>query len=121
MINISSDIPTIRIDVKNSRIHIHNRSLKKIASPSFVCLGYNPKTKVLLILAARSGEQGALRLHFDNHGSCYIHSKRMIEGIRVVSGLLTEDKSYLLTGKVLTEIPAIVFPIKSYIITEGTE
>ncbi len=105
--------PSLRIDVKNSRIHIHNHTLKKIGNPSFVCLGYQPETKKLLILAVSSTERGALRVRFDSHGACYIHSKGMINGIREVSGLLTEEKSYILKGVFTHNMSAIAFPIEN--------
>ncbi len=110
---------TIRIDTKNSRIHIHNSVLKELGAPDFVFIGYERKSDRLLILAAAHTDRGALRLHFDKAHSCYIHSKGLIDGIRKASGMLLELRSYQLTGCLVDNEPAIAFPIESASLTEG--
>lgn len=112
---------TIRIDTKNNRIHIHNNVLKELDAPDFVFLGYERKTNKLLILAAAPTARGALRLHFDKDHSCYIHSKGLIDGIRKVSGMLSDLRSYQLTGSLIDNESAIAFPIESASMTEGAE
>ena len=110
---------TIRIDTKNGRIHIHNSVLKELGAPDFVFIGYERKTDRLLILAAAPNERGALRLRFDKDHSCYIHSKGLIDGIRKASGMLSELRSYQLTGILIENELAIAFPIEGALLTEG--
>ena len=104
---------SLLIDIKNNRIHIHNRTLKKLGNPSYVFIGYQRETNNLMILIAEIGQRGALRLNFDSRGACYIHSKGLIDGIRKVSGLLKEERSYLLIGVFTHNMSAITFSIEN--------
>lgn len=104
---------TIRIDTRYNRIHLHRQTLKAIGNPEFVHLGYLARTKSLMVLGTWVNEQKAIRLRFTTSGSCYVHSKKMIEGIRSVSGVLMEQGSYLLhAGELADKVPAVSFPLE---------
>ena len=104
---------TIRIDTRYNRIHLHRQTLKAIGDPEFVHLGYLARTKSLMVLGTWINEQKAIRLRFTTSGSCYVHSKKMIEGIRSVSGVLMEQGSYLLhAGELADKVPAVSFPLE---------
>ena len=119
---MANDNPLILlVDIKNSRIHIHNSVLRELGNPNFVFFGYEHKTNYLMIHASESGQRGALRLRFDSRGACYIHSKGLITGIRKVSGMLPEIRSYQLKGSMIENTPAIAFPIEAAVLTEGAE
>ena len=101
----------IRIDTRYNRIHLHKSTLKAIGDPEYIHLGYQPKTKTLMILGTWVNEQKAVHLRFSKTGSCYVHSKAMIEGIRRISGVLTGNYSYLLCGERSEFFPAVCFPL----------
>ena len=104
---------TIRIDTRYNRIHLHRQTLKAIGNPEFVHLGYLARTKSLMVLGTWVNEQKAIRLRFAVSGACYVHSKKMIEGIRSVSGVLMEQGSYLLhAGDLADKVPAVSFPLE---------
>lgn len=102
----------IRIDTKYNRIHLHKNTLKAIGDPEYIHLGYQPKIKTLMLLGTWVNEQKAVHLRFSRKGSCYVHSKAMIEGIRRTSGLLCGDHSYLLRGELSGSFPAVCFPLE---------
>lgn len=113
---------TIRIDTRYNRIHLHRQTLKAIGNPEFVHLGYLARTKSLMVLGTWVNEQKAIRLRFTTSGSCYVHSKKMIEGIRSVSGVLMEQGSYLLhAGELADKVPAVSFPLEKAEIVLGEE
>ena len=103
---------SIRIDTRYNRIHLHKNTLKAIGDPEYIHLGYQPKIKTLMILGTWVNEQKAVHLHFSKTGSCYVHSKAMIEGIKRTSGVLTGDCSYLLHGELSGNFPAVCFPLE---------
>ncbi len=101
----------IRIDMRYYRINLHRNTLKAIGDPEYIQLGYQPKAKKLMILGTWVNEQKAVHLHFSKKGSCYVHSKGMLEGIRKVSGLLMEQNSYILKGELSDNVPAVSFAL----------
>lgn len=109
---------TLLIDVKNSRIHLRSSTLKELGNPSFVFFGYQHETNKLMVLAADSGQRGALRLHFDSRRACYVHSKGLIDGIRKISGMMPEIRSYQLKGSIMEDAPAILFSFEEATINE---
>ena len=104
---------SIRIDTRYNRIHLHKNTLKAIGDPEYIHLGYQPKIKTLMILGTWVNEQKAVHLRFNKMGSCYVHSKAMIEGIRRTSHVLTGKCSYLLHGEMSGEFPAVCFPLEN--------
>ena len=103
----------IRIDMRYSRIHLHRNTLKAIRDPEYIQLGYDSRTKRLMIMGTWIEEQKAVHLHFTKQGSCYVHSKGMLQGIRRISGVLEGEGSYLLTGELLKGGPAVSFPLEN--------
>lgn len=102
---------TIRIDTKYSRICIHRKTLNAIDNPRFIHLGYQSKTKELMILGTWVDDRKSIRVRYNSSGSFYINSKGLIEGIRSVSNILLDDASYLAAGKKADSLPAISFSL----------
>lgn len=105
---------SIRIDTRYNRINLHKNTLKAIGNPEYIHLGYQPKIKTLMLFGTWVDEQKAVHLRFNKSGSCYVHSKAMIEGIRRTSGVLTGEGSYLLYGELSNNFPAVCFPLEGY-------
>ena len=111
----------IRIDTRYNRIHLHKSTLKAIGDPEYIHLGYQPKTKTLMILGTWVNEQKAVHLRFSKTGSCYVHSKAMIEGIQRISGVLKGKFSCLLCGERSDNFPAVCFPLEdAKVLNEGS-
>lgn len=104
---------TLRIDTKYNRISIHRKTITAIGDPTFIHFGYEPKLKSLMILGTWVDDTGAVRVVFDSSGSFYIHSKRLIEGIRHVGNVLTQPGSFLLYGEKVKSVPAVSFCLKN--------
>lgn len=100
---------TLRIDTKYNRISIHRKTIAAIGDPTFIHLGYDPELKSLMILGTWVDDTRAVRVSFDSSGSFYIHSKRLIEGIRQVGNVLTQSGSFLLYGEKVKNVPAVSF------------
>ena len=110
----------LRIDTRYSRFYIHKQTLKAIGDPEFIHWGYQPKTKTLMLLGTWVDERNAIRLRFTKGGSCFVHSKALVEGIRRVSGVLTGEHSYLLAGKLEGSMPAVSFCLEeAKVVPEG--
>ena len=103
----------IRIDVRYFKISFHKATLESIGNPEYIRVGYHSKTKRLVIFSAGENIQRAVRLRFKKDGSGYVHSKWLLSEIRKADSVLTEDGSYLLKGKRLDSIPAVVFPLEN--------
>ena len=102
---------TIRIDTKYNRICIHRKTLNAIDNPRFIHLGYQAKTKELMVLGTWVDDRKSIRVRYNSSGSFYINSKGLIEGIRSVSNILLDDASYLAAGKKADSLPAISFSL----------
>ena len=103
----------IRIDVRYFRISFHKATLESIGNPEYIRVGYHPKTKRIVILNAGENIERAVRIRFKKDGPGYVHSKWLLSEIREADSVLTEDGSYLLKGRRLENIPAVLFPLEN--------
>lgn len=111
--------PSIRINMKYSRITIHRNTLEVLDNPEYIRLGYCPGTKQMMIFTADSSEKDGIRLLFSKEGRCYVHSKAMLDGIRLVGGVLSTGESYLVYGVSLKDENAISFDLCRAIAENG--
>ena len=88
----------IRISTRYNRICIHRKTMKAIGDPTYIHLGYRSDTKELMVLGTWVDDRKSIRVRYTASGSFYINSKGLIEGIRSVSSILTEDGSYVVAG-----------------------
>lgn len=103
--------PSIRINMRYSRITIHRNTLEALDNPEYIRLGYCPGTRQMMIVPADSSEKDGIRLLFSKEGRCYVHSKAMLDGIRLVGGVLSTGESYLVYGVSLKDENAISFDL----------
>ena len=101
----------LRIDTRYNRFCIHKSVLKSIGNPEFIQLCFHPKCRELMILSALMDETKAIRVHYCKDRSFFVYSKALIDGIRIISGSLQKQRSYLLKGKLIDSIPAISFSV----------
>ena len=101
----------LRIDTRHNSLCIHRPTLESIGNPEFIHLGFHPKSKKLMVLGTWIDEKKAIRVKYDRGESFYIYSKSLIDGIRMISGSLKKQGSYLLKGKKAASIPAISFSV----------
>ena len=101
----------IRISTRYNRICIHRKTMKAIGDPTYIHLGYRSDTKELMVLGTWVDDRKSIRVRYTASGSFYINSKGLIEGIRSVSNILTEDGSYVVAGRKAEQFPAISFPL----------
>ena len=102
---------SIRIDTRYNRIYLHKNMLKAIGEPEYIHLGYQRKTRKLMILGTWTNELEAVHLRQSRKGTYTVHSKALLDGIRQVSGVLTEAGSYLLKGELSDTVPAVSFSL----------
>ncbi len=103
---------TILINTKYARITIHRHTLKALGDPAYIHWGYHPQNKVLLLFGNGNGMSNVLKVYFTQKGTCYIHSKALIEGLHRASGAMPVQGSYLLLGKMDEKLSAISFPLE---------
>ena len=101
----------LRIDTRRSSLCIHRPTLESIGNPEYIHLGFHPKSKKLMVLGTWIDEKKAIRVKYDRGESFYIYSKSLIDGIRMITGSLEKQGSYLLKGKKALSIPAISFSV----------
>lgn len=101
----------LRIDTRHNSLCIHRPTLESIGNPEFIHLGFHPKSKKIMVLGTWIDEKKAIRVKYDRGESFYIYSKSLIDGIRMISGALTKQGSYLIRGKKVASIPAISFSV----------
>lgn len=99
----------LRLDTKYNRICIHRATLKAIGNPAFVALGIHPKSKKLVVLPSAADAPDAIRIRYAEDNTCCIHSKPLLDGIRIVAPQIDRPRSYLLRGKLLAGQSAAVF------------
>ena len=110
---------TLRIDTKYNRISIHRKTITAIGNPTFIHLGYEPELKSLMILGTWIDDTKAIKLIYDSSGSFCIHSKKLIEGIRLVGNVLMHPGSFLLYGEKVKNVAAVSFCLKKADIISG--
>ncbi len=101
----------LRIDTRRNSLCIHRPTLESIGNPEYIHIGFHPKSKKLMVLGTWIDEKKAIRVKYDRGESFYIYSKSLIDGIRMISGSLEKQGSYLLKGKKALSIPAISFSV----------
>lgn len=112
---------SVRINTNCFRFTIHKNTLSVLGNPEFIQLGYQVRTKQMLIAATDSMGTNKVHLYFTKNGTCYVHSKAMIDGIRRVSGILKESGSYLVKG-ILTEAGNVIcFNLEEAEVSSGDE
>lgn len=106
---------TLRIDTKYYRIGIHKQTLEAVGAPEFIRLGYEPKTRQLMVLGAGSDMYKAVRVRFSSSGPFYIYCKGLITALQSAGRILEKEGSYLVYGKLREggsgEL-AVTFPMK---------
>lgn len=110
----------VRISAKYNRIYVHRTTLKAIGSPEFVSLGIHPKSKKLVVLAAKECDKEAMRVRYTEDNMFCIYSKVLLEGICTVTPQIGAQDSCLLHGRLLKEQNAAAFNMNDIeIITEA--
>lgn len=110
----------VRISAKYNRIYVHRTTLKAIGSPEFVSLGIHPKSKKLVVLAAKECDKEAMRVRYTEDNMFCIYSKVLLEGICTVTPQIGAQDSCLLHGRLLKEQNAAAFDMNDIeIITEA--
>lgn len=99
----------LRIDAKNDRICIHRTTLKAIGSPEAITLGIKPKCGKLIVMAYVRGLGRAIQVDYNNGDSFWVFSKFLMESIQSWMPQIDECGSYLLKGKKMESVPAVVF------------
>ena len=99
----------VRISAKYNRIYVHRTTLKAIGSPEFVSLGIHPKSKKLVVLAAKECDKEAMRVRYTEDNMFCIYSKVLLEGICTVTPQIGAQDSCLLHGRLLKEQNAAAF------------
>lgn len=101
----------VRISAKYNRIYVHRTTLKAIGSPEFVSLGIHPKSKKLVVLAAKECDKEAMRVRYTEDNMFCIYSKVLLEGICTVTLQIGAQDSCLLHGRLLKGQNAAAFDL----------
>lgn len=102
----------LRIDAKYNRICIHRTTLQKLGQPDWVSLGIEPQHGRLMVASVGENSPGRLRVRYDEDNSFCIHSKFLIESIRMVIPQIGTDGSYLLKGRMAKKQSAADFDLR---------
>ena len=110
----------LRISAKYNRIYVHRTTLKAMGDPAFVSLGIHPKSKKLVVLAAKECDKEAMRVRYTEDNMFCIYSEVLLEGICTVTPQIGAQGSCLLHGRLLKEQNAAAFDMNDIeIITEA--
>lgn len=106
------------IDVKKSRLRIHKESLHLIGDPPFIQLMVSVPTRQVAIRSLdreTSGDQAyrVSRSRMISEESVEIYSRPLIDKLQSEFGCFKEEATYRLTGIVLPDERAVVFPLST--------
>ena len=108
----------ISIDLKKYRIRVHKESLHLIGDPMYIQFLVNVDQSMLAILGMDndSSRSAAIRVNLPNLRSDFsyeIYSTSLIDKLAKVFGCFEPNATYRLTGKVIPEKRAVVFPVST--------
>ena len=103
---------TMLINTRYARISIHRQTLKALGDPAFINWGYHFQSKKLILFSSGTDACKALRVTLNKDGACYIYSRNLIDGLRHVSSVLTEDGSFLLKGEMDQKASSVSFKLE---------
>ena len=108
----------ISIDFKKYRIRVHKESLHLIGDPMYIQFLVNVDQSMLAILGMDndSSRSAAIRVNLPNLRSDFsyeIYSTSLIDKLAKVFGCFEPNATYRLTGKVIPEKRAVVFPVST--------
>lgn len=101
----------LRIDTVHSRVYIHKSTLEAMDHPKYIRLGFHPQSQRLIVLGTWENEISAIRVKYQAGSTFCVHSKSLIEGIRLIGDCLKEDGSFLFRGMKEGSEMAVWFPI----------
>lgn len=108
----------ISIDLKKSRIRVHKESLHLIGDPMYIQFLVNVERSMLAILGMDNdtSRSAAIRVNLPKLRSDFsyeIYSTSLIDKLAKVFGCFESNSTYRLTGKVIPEKRAVVFPVNT--------
>lgn len=105
----------ISIDRKKGRIRIHKESLRLIGNPKHVQFLVSVERGELALLGvdADSGSSGSIRIIPQLEADYDVHSTTLINKIVATFPVFDEICTYRITGVVLPEDHAIIFPVNT--------
>lgn len=103
----------ISIDLKKGRIRIHKESLRLIDSPKYIQFLVSVDRSMLAIRGIDTDSSGsaAIRIIPQLQADYEIYSTSLVEKIASAFDVFEETCTYRLTGTVLAEERAVVFPV----------
>lgn len=106
---------SISIDLKKCRIRIHKESLRLIDSPGYIQFLVSVDRSMLAIRGIDTDSSGsaAIRIIPQLQADYEIYSTSLVDKIASAFGVFEEICTYRLTGTVLADERAVVFPVNT--------
>ena len=107
---------TIAVDLKEYRIRIHRNTLALLGTPKYIQLLVSPSAKMMAIQGVDTRTRFTHRVNLsalrpDN--SYEIYSSLFVSQLRALVTELDAKCTYRLTGEIITEENAAVFPLNT--------
>lgn len=114
MTNRINECPSICIDLKKSRIRIHQKTLHLLSDPDYIEILVNPSSRCFIIRKAtkRKNSHCTITNRLPGGKQCFeLYSREFIQEIQTVTNGLKSFRSYKITGKINSERTAAVFSL----------
>jgi hypothetical protein len=113
--------PSIRIDLRKSRIVISRKAVNALGEPQYILLLVNPEERTLALLESDETERRAHRIRKNKDSEIELYSKSLLEALFAISGKWQENSSYRLYGEFIPSEKIVKFRIDSALLASGAE
>ena len=115
---MSKSTTQISIDLKKNRIRIHKETLRLIGSPKYIQFLVNVDRSMVAIRSTEKGSRASAAIKVDLPNlpadfSYEIYSKALVNKLARAFGCFDSGCAYRLSGYILSEQQAAIFPIES--------
>lgn len=116
MTNRISEYPSICIDLKKSRIRIHQKTLHLLSDPDYIEILVNPSSRCFVIRKStrRKNSHCTMNNRLPGDKQCFeLYSREFIQEIRTVTNGFESFKSYKIIGIINPDRTAAIFSLDS--------
>ncbi len=116
---ISSQKPTLSIDLKRNLIRIHKATLNILGQPEYIQLLVNPDDRSIAIMKGFSSDKLAHHVKYDRikkGQSCELYSTVLLNNLRIISNQFEQSKAYRIYGNYHPEYEIVKFSIDECIL-----
>lgn len=118
MLSAIKSKPAIFIDMKKSRIRIHQSTLQLLGNPSYIQLLVNPTAKMIAVKRTIGSDHLSHRIPEDSlqqQKYCELYSRNFLKALRNASSHWKEKETYRIYGTLIEENQLVQFSMEDSI------